>query len=255
MLIERAVAALGARGRAAFYSLAQEPLHGERKTAHGVWLTNALPMVDACPQEQQRGDSGGDESAVFEEISRLNHACLPSAHAQWHAGLGRLTLHAARPVRRGEELTIPYHGVDGAGGMPRSERQEYFLGRFGFACGCAACGLTGAALAASDARQRSIRELTSTLVEQRQATRAPPFSAAAERAAELVGEVVREVVRLMRAEGMPPAWAKRWCVDALMVAAHAGDHKAAARWTREVAECVRTAGGDDCAEYRAITNV
>ncbi|KAF2766148.1 SET domain-containing protein [Teratosphaeria nubilosa] len=78
----------------------------------------------------------GDRQAVFRHISRLNHACKPSAQGNFNAALGNFTIHALRPIDPGEEITISYLSEHGA---LKEYRQERLLSCYGFLCDCPAC--------------------------------------------------------------------------------------------------------------------
>ncbi|KAK6430448.1 hypothetical protein LTR95_013399 [Oleoguttula sp. CCFEE 5521] len=75
--------------------------------------------------------------AIFPNISRLNHACVPNTEANWNANLDHFTVHTLSPVPEGEELTLSYLESHGA---VTADRQEALRG-FMFECGCAACAM------------------------------------------------------------------------------------------------------------------
>nr|OQO21386.1 hypothetical protein B0A51_11276 [Rachicladosporium sp. CCFEE 5018] len=75
--------------------------------------------------------------AIFPNISRLNHACVPNAEANWNANLDHFTVHTLSHVPEGEELTLSYLESHGA---VAADRQEALSG-FMFECGCAACAM------------------------------------------------------------------------------------------------------------------
>ena len=141
------VDALDASVRAHFFALCQNEQWGAEKTARGIWLSNALP-TDDLPTPK---------SAVFRYTCRFNHACRPNVYQHWNERLRAMTLHAIRPIRSGEELTISY--LPFGDGAPRSSRQASLHGDFGFRCGCDLCELQGDALKQSDARQERIQAL------------------------------------------------------------------------------------------------
>jgi hypothetical protein len=123
-----------------------EPQHPwSHLLAHQLWSLSILPQ------------------AVFEQISRLNHACHPSTLLGWDEARGEKTCHAARDIQKGEELTVAYWEDECCDGAIRAERQARMHQRFGFACLCKHCELSGAKLAESDERQRQIRQLAGRL--------------------------------------------------------------------------------------------
>lgn len=145
LAIEKTVAALSAAEHATFFDLAQDAaLFGEStpKSIEGIIGTNGIPFTAA---------DGREFGAIFPRAARINHSCDANAIYAWHDGLRRLTVHAARPIRRGEEITFNYSCFDRVF-CPRDERRRRLRENFGFACACRKCALTGAALAASEAR-------------------------------------------------------------------------------------------------------
>ena len=240
-LVHALITSLGVSRRLAFFSLSQHPTHGEEQTAIGTWLSNVYPTANAGDRDNP---SGCDKMAAFAEISRINHACMPNTLLQWHSGLGCLTLQAACDIQSGEELTIAYHGLDGGGGMVRSERQQALFERFGFRCVCSTCSLTDAALLRSDRRQRRLAELTGIVGVIGSEPR-PSYAR--------IQPLMPEVLQLMAMERMPSPWAKTWMARGVMIAGEAGEYAAAHTWTRVAAECIRVAGGADCTEYQMIT--
>ena len=81
---------------AQFHALSMSAVHGERKHAYGIWMSNAYPTEEA-PTEW---------GAVFEVASRFNHSCAPNAHIAWNARSRRMTVHALADIAEGEEVTV-----------------------------------------------------------------------------------------------------------------------------------------------------
>jgi hypothetical protein len=113
----------------------------------GMFKTNALPCGFAQPV-----------SAVYATISRINHSCLPNAHASWNANAGHETVYAIKPIAAGDEITVAYDQ-----GGPRELRRAYLRDEHGFECACRACFLPPAELQASDARRALIMQLDAAL--------------------------------------------------------------------------------------------
>jgi hypothetical protein len=108
-----------------------------------IFKTNALPCGVGSPV-----------GAVYPTICRINHSCVPNCHNSWDDDAGHETIYAIRPIRAGEELTIPYHDS----GLS-AERRAKLKSNFNFDCDCRGCTLPPSELSESDARQRKIREL------------------------------------------------------------------------------------------------
>ncbi|PNP85936.1 hypothetical protein FNYG_00992 [Fusarium nygamai] len=70
----------------------------------GIIRTNALP----CGPDSIVG-------GVYPTISLINHSCLPNSYYNWSSEAGHETIHAIRPIKAGEEITISY--VEGGPSM------------------------------------------------------------------------------------------------------------------------------------------
>lgn len=99
---------------------------------------------------------GTDSSAggIYPTICLINHSCLPNSHNNWDEAAEHETIHAIRPIKAGEEITIPYDH-----GGPSAERQAFLKSAFGFDCKCSTCTLPPAELRDSDARRVLIQSL------------------------------------------------------------------------------------------------
>lgn len=218
------VDALDASVRAHFFALCQNEQWGAEKTARGIWLSNALP-TDDLPTPK---------SAVFRYTCRFNHACRPNVYQHWNERLRAMTLHAIRPIRSGEELTISY--LPFGDGAPRSSRQASLHGDFGFRCGCDLCELQGDALKQSDARQERIQALGRRLQ-----TPEPGVS---------IVDLVEGRLRLLRKEGMlTTAWDTMFAASTSLKKAGKQQRAAAMEWAARAAECARVALGEDSLEF------
>ncbi|EHL01305.1 putative SET domain-containing protein 5 [Glarea lozoyensis 74030] len=94
---------------------------------------------------------------VFENISRINHGCLPNAVQNWNGLLGEEgeeTVYAIKDIKEGEEITTSY-----LSGGTSKERRAVLKQSFGFDCTCKLCDSDEADLKASDERLSRIQEL------------------------------------------------------------------------------------------------
>jgi hypothetical protein len=98
-------------------------------TVLSIFRSNAFNLGSRSPIQQ----------AVFRQISRINHSCVPNAQGNFHDTLGSLNVHATRDIQVGEELTLNYLQEEGAA---RESRQSRLLSGYGFTCDCPACDLT-----------------------------------------------------------------------------------------------------------------
>jgi len=215
--IERKVSSLSPAKRATYDALMQsELLYGPRKTALGVWRSNAYPTN----QVSKIDGSGQKEAAVFEIACRVNHSCAPNCHTAWSEALDELTIHAVKPISKGDEILNSYMEVANYG---REERQSHLQRKLGFFCRCAQCSVpAGAQLEASDARRSRLGEIEGSL-----ATVEVEDSAAVKRRQEAL---VAEKMRLLLGEGLPMEWAHMDMVKAVSCCCAVGDFDAAQKW-------------------------
>ncbi|KAI4114452.1 MAG: hypothetical protein LQ345_004763 [Seirophora villosa] len=139
----RQVGALDEQQRRAFLSM--HNIHAYRNPAeqyHGIIQTNALPMKP-------------NQSGIFLEACRVNHACDNNAQKDWNSNMKRHTVHALRDIREGEEITIYYLGVH----KNREARKEALQANFGFECSCRLCSLPLEQSQESDRRLNEIYRL------------------------------------------------------------------------------------------------
>lgn len=235
--------------REGYFSLAQLPdgdvagLPYSQEAATGIWMTNAYPLEASTQHKDGVRRHQGDSAGVFEQIARLNHSCNPSCILTWNPSLGtrgQFTLHAARDIRKGEELTTCYWFDDGARGLLREERVARLEAKFGFECRCECCSLTGSKLHRSERAQKRIRAL-SNLIESREVSMQQVYK-----------DHVPELLGLLEQEGVPSAWGQQWMLRARAAAARLGDEEAERHWASCAAECARLAAGEDSNDYAAI---
>ena len=144
--LQAAVDALSPVDRGRFFALTQnESKYGTKKSARGIFMTNAHPCHDHSPLHR----------GIFPTVARFNHACYPSAVYRWNAALQQLTVHATRRILAGTEICVSY-SFDG---LRREERQRHLRDIFGFACRCSKCTLSGDALRESDERLTALGDV------------------------------------------------------------------------------------------------
>ena len=136
-------------------------------------------------------DIGEDRRAIFNEISRFNHSCVPNAQGNFNTAIRRFTVHAVRAIEREEELSISYLDEHGA---VRDARQARLSRHYGFECRCPACDVSVERGRESERRRGVVRERLMAFA-----------SGAAERSerdlkAEL--EMLLELVRMFEVEGL-----------------------------------------------------
>ncbi|KAI0063123.1 SET domain-containing protein [Artomyces pyxidatus] len=116
----------------------------------GTMDTNNLP-VGVLPGYNAR------HGAVFSVMSRINHSCSPNASYRWDEDRFCGEIRAARPIAKGEELTITYTSVLDS----RDERQGTLKAKYAFTCVCQACRIPTDQREHSDARRHTLATLQS----------------------------------------------------------------------------------------------
>ncbi|KAF2789412.1 SET domain-containing protein [Melanomma pulvis-pyrius CBS 109.77] len=108
-----------------------------------TFKTNALPC-----------GAGSIVGGVYPTICLINHSCIPNSHNSWDSNAKHETIYAIRPIKAGEEITIPYDK-----GGTSATRLAFLKEAFGFDCTCRGCSRPPSDLQASDARRLRIQSL------------------------------------------------------------------------------------------------
>ncbi|KAK1639294.1 TPR domain-containing protein [Colletotrichum phormii] len=99
---------------------------------------------------------GNQTQALFPQVARLNHSCVPNAQGNFNKDLNAFTIHATRKIEPEEEITISY--LDEHLGL-RQSRQTALHDGYGFTCGCSACSSTTSSEAGEVRRAEIQRKL------------------------------------------------------------------------------------------------
>ncbi|KAH8180027.1 SET domain-containing protein [Sarocladium implicatum] len=110
----------------------------------GIIRTNALPC----------GSGSTVDAGMYPIACRINHSCLPNSQHKWNPELKHETVHAIRPISRGDEITINYGYA-----TPSAPRRAYLQEELGFTCECALCMVPPAWLARDDHLREAIEVL------------------------------------------------------------------------------------------------
>ncbi|KAI5867510.1 hypothetical protein GGS23DRAFT_548710 [Durotheca rogersii] len=169
---------------------------------------------------------GQDHSALYLDVSRLNHACKPNMFSRFSSATLAMEVVAYRDIAAGEELTFSYTPLN----LPSEPRQS-LLREWGFNCTCALCA-SARETAASDRRRARLQVLLEELDQPRVRTRAG------------VGARVDEILALCDREGLAAQVGDVYAIVADVYAAM-GDLPLARRYgERAVAELTHYAGHD-----------
>ncbi|KAK5121100.1 hypothetical protein LTR85_005584 [Meristemomyces frigidus] len=99
-------------------------------------------------------DIGNGMQAVFDQICRHNHACVPNAQGNFNTALGCFTIHAVQPIEADQEITLSYLVEHGA---LRESRQSRLRDHYGFVCDCPACDAVSEQGKGSEQRRRHMQ--------------------------------------------------------------------------------------------------
>lgn len=128
--------------------------------------------------------------ALFHDISRLNHACIPNTQGNFNSILGKFTIHSLRAIEAEEELTLSYLEPFAT---VREQRQAKLKEGYGFECACPACDLGKKRARDGERRRQGLKErLERMMVWQREGKR--DFGSE--------HELLLEVIRVFEAEGL-----------------------------------------------------
>ncbi|ORY10231.1 hypothetical protein BCR34DRAFT_625347 [Clohesyomyces aquaticus] len=189
-------------------------LHNTKPGQHpftGIVKTNALPCGPDSP-------IGG----VYPTICLINHSCIPNSHHSWNNNTEQETIHAIRPIKAGEEITISYDR-----GGTSSVRRTFLKEAFDFDCHCHRCSLLTPELGASDARRSLIQSLDDAIGD--------PF-----RMASRPKDSLRDCSSLLQAlrdeyDGCTEILSARAYYDAFQISIAHGDQARASQLTANVA--------------------
>lgn len=202
--------------------------HKQNGPLVGTASTNVHPM----------GGAGATEAGLFLTACRINHGCVPNAQNKWRADLGRMTVHAARDIAAGEEITLTYL----PGIFKYADRQRILRDHFGFVCRCPACARDPADIAASDARRDEINRLDELLGDGKRIV---------DHAEESLHDVYRKL-RLLREDGISDASISRTYHDAFQIAIANGDQARARVFAERDYDSTVSCEGADSPEARRV---
>ncbi|KAL1865026.1 hypothetical protein Daus18300_007373 [Diaporthe australafricana] len=197
----------------------------------GIVKTNALPC-----------GSGSPKGGVYAAICLINHSCLPNCHNNWNDDVQHETIHAIRPIKLGEEITIPYDH-----GGPSTDRRAFLKGAFGFDCKCSACTLSTPELRESDARRVLIQRLDDAVGDPSRMATTPV-------------ESLRDCHSLLRTlekeyDGHTGAHACRLYYDALQICIAHGDQARASTFAEKAYKARVCCDGEDSPETKRMKSL
>ncbi|KAI8942449.1 hypothetical protein NX059_000517 [Plenodomus lindquistii] len=147
-----------------------------------VMKTNAF----AC----QINDGEFDDAymCLFPSVARINHACVPNAHARFIPRTLLMEIKAVRDIAVGEEINISYGKIE----LESAERKKLYQDGWNFTCTCSLCTASSYEIAGSDQRRARFAQLRKMLENLTAETYEPQQIVAWE----------KEVMELSRQEGL-----------------------------------------------------
>jgi hypothetical protein len=124
----------------------------------------------------------GSDTGVYALMSQVRHSCLPNAAPTWNPEQAYMTLHAFRPIRAGEVITMMYNSrrsmaltssdrrkeppmlAEGYGLITATSdvRKQSLKDDYGIECDCLICSLPPCELQLSDDRRLKMQQRYST---------------------------------------------------------------------------------------------
>ena len=136
-------------------------------------------------------DIGNNTQAVFRDICRLNHSCVPNTQGNFNTAIGRFTIHALRPIEEEEQITVSYLELHGA---VKDVRQALLWNSYGFNCDCPACDMSTKRSRDGERRRASFKDKLARYAEEAPKRDAPDVKS------ELF--MLKELIRLFEQEGL-----------------------------------------------------
>ncbi|KAF7315428.1 SET domain-containing protein [Mycena indigotica] len=131
-----------------------QPASSKLDPEEAILRTNAIGI--SLPLPKSFGADSTGHNAVFLQASRFNHSCAPNATARFDPESFTLTVHALRPIKKGEELFISYIDLTSPSMATRDTRRAELLHLYHFSCCCAICSLSD--VSESDTRRLRINQ-------------------------------------------------------------------------------------------------
>lgn len=181
--------------------------------------------------------------AYMFQAARMNHACTPNVFHRFNANINRLTIHALRDIKPGEEIFTAYIDIC----HPTVERRR-ILRHWGFKCRCTTCCSRNSA---QDSRRRKLEQLTDRM-KTNELKR--PHETWGKRDYVVALGVVEEVITLMKEEGMEESdTLGEAFANAAEYALSIGRQQTAIEWAKNALAVEHKCCGEDSPEYEKAT--
>ena len=114
-----------------------------------------LNALELCNDPSLNISQGG----LYNNISLINHACIPNATPTWVNGdLRRKQIRALMIIEKDEEILVSFRNTDEFNYGSRESRRQYLLEASAFLCQCSECSLEGEALRENEKTRADIRK-------------------------------------------------------------------------------------------------
>ncbi|GKT55266.1 SET domain-containing protein 5 [Colletotrichum tofieldiae] len=137
---------LSTAGRNSLLSLSMNPSKSSVFSwLESIWRSKSAPQNTVSNHtilnifRNNNFNIGNQIQALFPQVARLNHSCVPNSQGNFNKTLNAFTIHATRDIGNEEEITISY--LDEHLGL-RDSRQSALQAGYGFVCDCSACNPT-----------------------------------------------------------------------------------------------------------------
>ena len=173
------------------------------------------------------------------QAARFNHSCSPNVYHRYNPNIDRLTIHALRDIRPGEEICTAYIDIC----HDTAERRR-ILKHWGFECHCEACEAHDPA---RETRRNKLGQLM-TVMQRRENKRSFENWGTWDYAEALT--TVEEVISLMLEDGLEETdTLGEACDVAAKYNIAMGCKEDAIKWAEKDLEIERKCCGEDSAEY------
>ena len=114
-----------------------------------------LNALELCNDPNLKISKGG----LYNDISLINHACIPNATPTWvNEDIRRKQIRALMTIEKDQEILVGFRNTDEFNYGSRESRRQYLLEASAFLCQCSECSLEGEALRENESTRAEIRK-------------------------------------------------------------------------------------------------
>ena len=101
------------------------------------WHANRCSMTNLPMHDRLSLPAGTPITGLFIERARIRHSCVPNCFASYDPHRGRMNIHVARDIKKGEELTLAAFADSNY--YQNAANRAKDLAAWGITCSCEAC--------------------------------------------------------------------------------------------------------------------